>query len=149
MRILLDTNILARAAAGPPGLANELVLAATHRDHILLLSPFLVSELSRVLRYERLRPIHGLDDAAINQYILDLVAVAEMVIPDEAAKATAHVTTDPDDDPVVATALSGNAELLCTKDRHLLHPDVVAFCKRHKIRLIDDVDLLDLLRGTS
>lgn len=40
MRILLDTNILARAASGPPGLANELVLAATHHDYVLLLSPF-------------------------------------------------------------------------------------------------------------
>jgi predicted nucleic acid-binding protein len=55
MRILLDTNVLARAASGPPSLANELVTAATEPQHTLLLSPFLLAELSRVLRYDRLQ----------------------------------------------------------------------------------------------
>lgn len=126
------------------------MLAATQPDHVLLLSPFLVSELNRVLRYERLRPIHGLDDAAINQYVLDLVAVSEMVMPaDSETAASVNVASDPDDDPVVATALTGKADALCTKDRHLLHPHVVAFCSAHRIDVIGDVELLKRLRASS
>lgn len=144
MRVLLDTNVLARAAAGPSGLANELVLAATRPEHVLVLSPFLVSELSRVLRYDRLRQVHGLDDAGIDQYVADLLMVAELVVPP--GNPDAVVTDDPDDDPVVAAAIAGKGELLCTKDRHLLSPDVVAYCAAHGVRVVSDVDLVRVLQ---
>ena len=146
MRVLLDTNILARAATGPPGLANELVLAATHHEHVLLLSPFLVSELSRVLRYDRVRAIHRLNDDGINQYVSDLIAVAEIVIPAEEAETVAIVPDDPDDDPVVAAAIAGKADALCTKDKHLLQRAVVSYCVSHGIEVINDVSLLNRLR---
>lgn len=125
-------------------MANELVLAATRPEHVLLLSPFLVSELSRVLCYERLRAVHGLDDAAIDQYVSDLTLVAEMVIPPD--DATAVVADDPDDDAVIATAVAGAADVLCTKDRHLLKPEVVAYCASKDIEIIDDDELLQRLQ---
>jgi predicted nucleic acid-binding protein len=50
MRIVLDTNVLARAVTGPGGPAGEL-LRRVQRDHLLVLSPFLITELARVLRY--------------------------------------------------------------------------------------------------
>ncbi|MCG8584890.1 MAG: putative toxin-antitoxin system toxin component, PIN family [Pirellulales bacterium] len=146
MRVLLDTNILARAAAGPPGLANELVLAAARHEHVLLLSPFLVSELSRVLRYDRVRAIHKMDDDAINQYVADLIAVAEIVMPSADAEQVEVVVGDPDDDPVVAAAVVGKADALCTKDRHLKQSGVVSFCASHGIEVISDVELLNRLR---
>jgi putative PIN family toxin of toxin-antitoxin system len=144
MRILLDTNVLARAASGPPGLANELVLAATRSEHSLLLSPFLVSELSRVLRYERLRLVHGLDEAGIDKYIADLQTVAEMVLPP--GQPAAVVADDPEDDPVVAAAIAGQANVLCTKDRHLLRPEVKAYCRSRHVDVLTDLELLERLR---
>jgi len=59
MRVLLDTNILARAAAGPPGPAHELFLRLTHHEHVLLISQPLTAELARIMRYERVRKMHG------------------------------------------------------------------------------------------
>jgi predicted nucleic acid-binding protein len=54
---------------------------------------------------------------------------------------------DPDDDPIVATAVEGNAEVLCTRDKHLLgSAAVVAYCASHGVRVIDDVELIKLLR---
>ncbi len=144
MRVLLDANVLARAATGPPGLANQLVIAAARHEHSLLLSPFLVAELSRVLRYPRLLALHGLDDAGINQYIADLVTVADMVLPP--GDTPAVVADDPDDDPVIAAAVAGQADVICTKDRHLHTEAVVAYCRRRRIQVLDDVPLLDLLR---
>ena len=144
MRILLDTNVLARAASGPPSLANELVLAATRPEHSLLLSPFLVSELSRVLRYERLRAVHGLDEMGIDQFIADLQAVAEMVLVSGTPDAV--VAADPQDDPVIALAVVGRADVLCTKDRHLLRREVVDYCAPHNVEVVSDLSLMDRLR---
>jgi len=146
MRILLDTNVLARAAAGRVGPAYDLVLCATRTDHVLVVSPFLVAELSRVLRYERLRPIHRLTDPEIDQYVNDLIAVAEMVIP---ASPEAVVSADPQDDPIIATAVSGQVDVLCTADRHLLHPEVVAYCRARRIAVMTDLELLPLIREGS
>jgi predicted nucleic acid-binding protein len=91
MRVLLDTNILARAAAGS-GLANEILLTATRFEHRLVLSAFLVNELRRVLRYPRLQSVHGLSEEEMEKYVSDLVAVGEMVV---AAMSPAVVAADP------------------------------------------------------
>jgi putative PIN family toxin of toxin-antitoxin system len=145
MRILLDTNILARATPGPPSLSRDLLRLASLPPHVLILSPFLLSELSRVLGYDRMRRVHGLDDPAIQKHLLDLQATALLVDPPAASGLS--VPHDPDDDPVIAAAVAGQAEVLCTLDRHLWHPDVQAFCGQHGIRVLTDVELLDALRA--
>ncbi len=53
---------------------------------------------------------------------------------------------DANDDPVVYTAVSGQADVLCTVDKHFYEPDVFAFCSRQGIQLMTDVKLLHLLR---
>ena len=55
------------------------------------------------------------------------------------------VVSDPDGDPVVYTAVDGRADVLCTRDRDLLQPGVVAFCQEHGIAVMNEVDLLRLL----
>jgi predicted nucleic acid-binding protein len=64
MRIVLDTNVLARAAMRTSGLGRELLLRCTENPHVLVLSEFIISEVSRVLRYPRVRKSHGLSDQA-------------------------------------------------------------------------------------
>jgi predicted nucleic acid-binding protein len=147
MRILLDTNILARATPGPPSLSRELVRLASLPPHFLILSPFLISELRRVLGYERLRRLHGLDDDAIRQHLLDLQATAVLVDPP--AVSVPSVSQDPGDDPVIAAAIVGQAHALCTLDRHIHHPDVRVYCRRHAVRVLTDVELIQELRRAN
>jgi putative PIN family toxin of toxin-antitoxin system len=145
MRILLDTNILARAAAGPPGPAHELLLLATQHDHVLVLSPFLIAELTRVLRYDRLRPVHGMTDEQIDQFVDDLVLVADLVDP----HVVTGVSQDPDDDAVIAAAKLGRAQVLSTLDRHLHAKHSRAYCAALGIEVLTDVDLLSRLRSVK
>jgi predicted nucleic acid-binding protein len=64
MRIVLDTNILVRASAKARGPARELLqLIVASPRHVLLLSPFLLQELERVLSYERIRTLSKLTEA--------------------------------------------------------------------------------------
>ena len=76
MRIVLDTNVLARAAMRTSGLARELLLHCTEDPHVLVLSEFLISEVSRVLRYARMRKAHGLGDEDIEEYLGHLIPYA-------------------------------------------------------------------------
>jgi putative PIN family toxin of toxin-antitoxin system len=144
MRVLLDTNILARAAMGPPGPAHELFLRLTHREHVLLISQPLTDELARIMRYERVRNIHGMPDSEIDDYIAGIVLVAERI--DSQAQTLPVVIADPDDDVVVATAIKGRADALCTLDRHLFQPAVVNHCRQQGVEVMADIELLARLR---
>ena len=143
MRVVLDTSVLVRAprADSPARAVFDRLLAA---PHVLLSSSFILDELDRAMRYPRLRRVHGLADADIDRHVRDVGDAASLVnLP---ATAPNIVVSDPQDDPIVATAVHGQAEVLCTLDRHLRHPTVVAYCAQFHIRVLSDVELLDELR---
>ncbi len=148
MRIVLDTNVLARAAIPTSGLARELLLRCTKSPHVVALSEFILSEVSRVLRYARMRKAHRLTDQDIEAYVADLKsACVTVLLPEEPPPAI--VTTDPKDDPILATAIAGQAAVLCSLDRHLHRPEVVAYCRGHGIKVMTDVELMRRLRKSG
>jgi putative PIN family toxin of toxin-antitoxin system len=143
MRVVLDSNVLARAVASPEGPAGD-VLERISADHVLIVSLELLAELTRVLSYDRVRRLHQRSDDAIAEFIDSLAAGAVVVpLPGSLARVVPH---DPDDDFLVATALAGNANVLCTRNRHLFHEQVVAYCRDYAIEVIDDLALLARLR---
>ncbi len=146
MRIVLDTNILVRAVPHANSPAREVFVRAVVSPHLLIRSDFLLAELARVLRYDRLRPIHGLDEKGIDDHVANVAANSVAVqLPTESVPSI--IPRDPNDDLIVATAVLGGAEVICTLDRHLRHPDVVAYCAERGIRVMTDVELLQRLRA--
>jgi predicted nucleic acid-binding protein len=73
-----------------------------------------------------------------------LAAVAEIV---ETASVDRVVPDDPDDDFVVHTAITGSADVLCTRDSHLLDPRIAQYCAQRGIRIMDDIELYSILTG--
>lgn len=147
MRAVLDTNVLARASYRSTGPAGESLERLKEPDHVLVLSSFILDELDRILRYPRMRSLHGFDDDEIEDFVQNL-ADAALVVP-IAGAITGVVGTDPDDDAVIATAEAGNADVLCTLDRHLRHSDVVDYCRQKGIEVLTDVELVHRLRQTG
>jgi putative PIN family toxin of toxin-antitoxin system len=145
MRVVLDTNILARPSFSAAGPATELLERLQAAEHLLIVSEFILSELDRVLRYPRLVALHGFNDAEISRYVADIETASLFV--DVAAKDVIPVIAhDPDDDPVIATAVVGKADVLCSLDRHLRRAEVRDYCTRFGIRVLTDVELLGELR---
>jgi predicted nucleic acid-binding protein len=68
MRIVLDTNVLARVVMSPRGPAAEL-FDRIRLDHLLITSLEMLAELSRVLAYERVRHIHQLNDHEVADFV--------------------------------------------------------------------------------
>ena len=143
MRIVLDTNILVRANAKALGPARELILAITHGPSIFILSPFLISEVERVLLYPRVRSLWQLSDSGILEHVDFLKANAELIYPTQTGRT---VVADPQDDAVMHTATAGQADVICTLDRHFYSQSVTSYCRQRGIRVLDDVALLDELR---
>ncbi len=103
-------------------------------------------ELDRVMRYPRVSRIHGLDAFEINEHIQAVELAASII---DLPPATASIVIgDPTDDFVVATAILGDADVICTLDRHIRQPLVIEYCKQFDVQVATDLELLNLLRST-
>jgi uncharacterized protein len=116
MKVLLDTNIVVSAIAwgGKPG---QLISAAVQELITLYTSPRLIAELSEVLHRPHIATALAKKDhspnSALNYYQTLTIVVTPSVVP-------RIVPNDPDDDHVIAAALTANANLIVSGDQHLL-----------------------------
>jgi uncharacterized protein len=145
MRVVLDTNVLVRATKYATGPARQL-LELLHLDpHVIVTSPAMLVELVRVLDYPRLCQQHRLTVEERREFIANIDRIAEHVALPRGAPTA--VASDPDDNIVVQTGVVGQAEVICTRDHHLLHAKVRAYCATFNIRLLGDTELLEELRA--
>jgi hypothetical protein len=59
---------------------------------------------------------------------------------------TPVVVVDPNDDPVIYTAVVGRADVLCAMDRDFYIPQLMSFCQERGIGIMNDVELVRKLR---
>jgi len=147
MRFTLDANVLVRANSLATGPAREILkILRSETTHRLVLSRHILDEVTRVLAYPRLQMRYRLSPDEIGQYLTELENICTLVHP---VVLEPVVLTDPDDDPVLYTALDGNAEVLRTLNADFYKPNVIAFCAKNRIQLMHDVELLHILRQIS
>jgi putative PIN family toxin of toxin-antitoxin system len=145
--VTLDTGILIRATARSNGPARRLVqIIANTPSHVLALSPFILDEAARVLTYPRLQQALGITSEGIREHLRYPRGVARIVDPD---LGDAVVLNDPNDDPVVYTAVAAGAQVLCACDRHFYAPNVIAFCQQYRLEIMNDIGLLAKLENWS
>ena len=146
MRVVLDTNILVRAnpKVSPQGLARDLLLTVVSGPHLLIVSRAILVEVQRVLSYPHVQTRWPLMKEAIQQYLVFLEAASVLVETPEVSPA---IVSDPDDDPILQTAIAGRADVLCTRDAAFRHEVMERVCTAHSIRILDDITLLRELRG--
>lgn len=143
MRVALDTAILIRGHPRATGPAREIISIAPKANVRFVFSSFILAEVDRVLRYPRLQSLYRMSDAEIREYLDLLISIGDLV---EIAEGSPVVLRDPDDDPIIYTALVGRADILCTVDNHFYDPNVLTFYARYRIRVMFDLELLQLLK---
>jgi uncharacterized protein len=144
-KIVLDTNIIVRAVASPSGLASELLRRTISDGNLLCTSNFMLAELDRVLRYPRVKKIHGLSDIELEDFVRSIQQVA-LIVEVDAAKSD-RVTRDRNDDPVIETAVRAKANYLCSIDKDIGAKEVLDHCKAVGVEVVSDTTLIAILRN--
>ena len=117
MRIVLDTNLVVRAARPGHNLGRAILAEALSNRHTLILSNALYFETYKVLFYTNVRRMHGLDDARIVEF-LDALAEGCLTVSTNPLGPGPLIAADPYDDHVLLAAIAGNADVLGTNNRH-------------------------------
>lgn len=143
MRVVLDSNILVRSFVSSGGLARDLLLATFAGVHTLILSNEMLVEVARVLRYPRLMAAHGKNEETIYDFTGWLRQAADMVTIDPFMRAPIR---DRNDVIVMCTAVSGEADALCSADRDFFEPPASIFLASYGIDLLTDVELMRKLK---
>lgn len=119
LRVVLDTNVLLSGIAYPGSLPGKILAAWRHGSLDVLLSPFILDELRRVL--PRLANRHGLTTAEMDDLVDVLSIQAEVIEPAAGQDAALR---DANDQPVLGTLLAAQvgegASYLITGDKDLL-----------------------------
>ena len=121
LRLVLDTHVLLSGIAYPGSVPGQILKAWRLGSIEVVLSPFILDELRRVL--PRLRHRHGLSAADIDDLVDALAFQAEVIEP-LAVAAPEEGLRDAQDQPILDTLLStqkaGGADYLVTGDKVLL-----------------------------
>ena len=133
----LDTNVLASGALASHGAVGQVIEEWFHGDFIVVLSPFILGELERVFR----KPYFAkrVSAESIASYV-ELVRDLSTVIP--VTGPLPKVASHPEDDVVLATALSGKVDYLVTGDK-----DLQALNTYQGVTVLSPQDFLQVLVG--
>ena len=111
MRIVLDTNVLVSALLSKDGPPGQVLRTIKQERHTLVSSPYLTDELRAVCWRDHLRDRIAPEEVQDLIYNLKAVGVVVSDLPET------HLSADPKDNPILATAIAGKANLIVTGDK--------------------------------
>lgn len=140
MRVVVDTNVWISALLNPSGFPASLLPYLEDPRVELLSSPALLDELFGVVARARFADRIAHDHLAQVHWLI--AAVAEEVVPERARRRV----RDESDDKVVATAITGRADAIVTRDSDFLgDPALIALLAEEGIEVLTVQRFLDRL----
>jgi len=117
VRAVLDTNVLISGLVAEQGPPRQVLDAWLEGRYTLIISLYLVEELTHVLSYPRIAERLRLDEEEVEAILVALLSQAEVT---SGQLHLPGVTRDPKDDAVVACAKEGEADYIVSGDQDLL-----------------------------
>jgi len=117
MKVVLDTNIFLSGLMLPESVPGKIISAWRSSSFELVLSEPMLTEISRVLAYPKIRKRIAWSDDDIEHFISLLRFRVEIV---DIQDTHAVVPRDPNDAPVLAALIASGADYLVSGDKDLL-----------------------------
>lgn len=137
MRAVLDVNVIVSGLLSPTGAPARVLIAWLEGGYDLVVSPLLLEELERALRYPKLRKRVSQAEA---QELIELLRREANVLEDPPGPP--HVRSpDPGDDYVITLAAETQS-VVVSSDRHLLD-------LRDELPVYKPADFLSLVENSS
>jgi uncharacterized protein len=114
VRVVADTNVLVSALLTPSGGPGAILAAVDAGDLVLVVSPALIAELEDVLARDRFRA--WVSTEQVEEYV---VAIRDRAELDPDPGDVTRVSSDPDDDYLVALARATGVDALVSGDEDL------------------------------
>jgi uncharacterized protein len=138
VRAVLDSSVLISAFLTPRGTCADVLRAVDRGAFTLQLSPAILAEVAgKLLGKPKLQARYGYHAEEVQAFCDDLAASAQLVTDLPQGR---FVPDDPEDDPILATAMAAKAPYLVTGDRHLLRLDTY-----ESVRIVTPRDFLAVL----
>ena len=117
LKAVIDTNLFVSSIINKNGVPAKLLQA--WRDHVflLILSDQILEEIRRVLRYPHIKNKYNLKDNTISK-VIDTIEKFAVVLHD--VDEIDVINDDPDDNKVLACAVTAEADCIVSGDNHLL-----------------------------
>jgi len=118
LRVVLDANVFVGSLLTKSGATAQVLDAWWARRFLLLISPVIIAEIQKVLRYPHIQSKYLVTEADISD-LTELLEKDALVVPGN-APVTGAVSEDASDEIFLACALDGQADFIVSGDRHLL-----------------------------
>lgn len=135
MRIVLDTNVLVSALISREGPPGRLLAAVKRTDLTLVTSTYQLEEQREVLGRDHLKPYIRPAEAGDLLYNLESVGIVVTDLPQ------IDLSPDPKDNPILATGIAGQAELIVSGDKN----DMLALGQAEDIPIITPGEAIERL----
>ena len=117
MIVVIDTNVIVSSLLSPGGPPAKVIKRWEADRFGVVISPPLLSELERVLKYQRVRKYYKKPQETVTTLLKRLGAVATVVDPHFTLDV---IREDPVDNRVLECAIAGGASYIITGNAHLL-----------------------------
>lgn len=145
-RVVFDCNVFLQALGNAGGPSGRCVAAALQRKVLLFISGYVLEELQDVATRPEIAVKFRIPLERVDRLILNLQKAATPIA--DVLQVYVH-PVDPDDSHYVNLALAADAELIVSRDRHLLNLTNPArkesqefFIRFPRLRIVDPVQLL-------
>jgi hypothetical protein len=135
--VVLDTNVIISGLLSSTGSPAEIIRHWEAGDFEAVVSPALLSELDRALKYPRVAFALKLSEQQTSEFLRGYALAATHVAPYSSLD---EIADDPGDNHVLECAVEGNADIIVSGDKHLLH-----LKEYHGIVILSPAEFLALL----
>jgi len=117
LRAVLDTNVIVSGAITEKGTPFQLLRAWRAREWNLIISPYILGEVRRVLNSPKIAPVYALT----YQDITDLIQLFQSrAVVVRGTLTIPRISRDCEDDHILACAKEGEADYIVSGDQDLL-----------------------------